>query len=405
MTGSVILDVIIGLVFIYLLYSLLASILQEFIAVKLAFRSKILEKAILRMLEDGKTTHKYRIIDRFKGFAHLLGRPNLLKNKKIASWFYAHPLIKYLGEDNFFSKPAYISSRNFSKVLIDLLHGLDGNSELHALKIKQAIETGTIATFAVDTVNEKSNPAIEAISAAGIAAKEKINEDTTLFLQSLWRDASGDVNKFRTLLEQWFDDTMDRATGWYKRYTKYLLFIIGLIIAIGFNLDTISIVKKLARDPKLREQLVNNASAYMKENQDLGMRMQAMREKGLDSTVEFLSMQASYDDLSRRSRELSDSANSLIRKDIKNVNDLLGMGWDHGFLRGVTGKSIIGWLITAFALSLGAPFWYDMLSKLMKVKNSTSSRTATDGPAGSNTPAAAPVTVHVNTQSGEEAVG
>ena len=56
MFNNVALDVFIGLVFVFLLYSLLATILQEMISTKLAFRSKVLEKAIIRMLEDGKAT-------------------------------------------------------------------------------------------------------------------------------------------------------------------------------------------------------------------------------------------------------------------------------------------------------------------------------------------------------------
>ena len=117
MFNNVALDVFIGLIFIFLLYSLLTTIVQEIIANKLAFRSKVLEKAILRMLEDGKTNSRFSLWDRFRGFGHMLGKPNLLKGKSIAPWFYAHPLIKYLGEDNFYSKPAYLAASNFSKVI------------------------------------------------------------------------------------------------------------------------------------------------------------------------------------------------------------------------------------------------------------------------------------------------
>src|SRR3954470_23135335 len=98
MFSNVALDVFIGLIFVFLLYSLLATIIQEMIAVRLAFRSKVLEKAILRMLEDGKTTTRTPYGDRIKGLLHLFGLTNQLKGKSIAPWFYAHPLIKYLAE-------------------------------------------------------------------------------------------------------------------------------------------------------------------------------------------------------------------------------------------------------------------------------------------------------------------
>ncbi len=125
MFSNPVLDVIIGLVFIFLLYSLLATILQELVATNLSFRSKMLERAILRMLEDGKTTSSSTLGDRINGIMNLLLRRNLLMDKQVAAWFYAHPLIKYLGEDNYHSKPAYITAQNFSKVIADLLKGMD----------------------------------------------------------------------------------------------------------------------------------------------------------------------------------------------------------------------------------------------------------------------------------------
>ncbi|QEC68037.1 hypothetical protein FRZ67_12250 [Panacibacter ginsenosidivorans] len=416
MTGSVILDVIIGLVFIYLLYSLLATILQELIATKLAFRSKVLEKAIIRMLEDGNTTNKTTLGDRLDGFYHLLFKPNRLKTKKIASWFYAHPLIKYLGEDNFFSKPAYISSSNFSKVILDLLHGIDGNDQMNVLNIKNSILSGTINTLSVSQ-KDKNHPAIQAITKLekhdGI---EFINKDTALFLRSLWMEAEGDLEKFRAKLENWFDDTMERATGWYKRYTKYILFIIGFLVAVAFNVDSVDIAKKLSRDPKLRDQMVQNASNFLKENQQLGLQLQQMHDKKLDSTPVFQSTQRNYDSLAKRSKDLMDSANALVNGDIKNTNTLLGLGYncDHYALSHIlfflypdaSFRNFIGWLLTALAISLGAPFWFDMLNKLMKLRGSGTKIDSNDTVIDINKPAALqPVVVTVNSNPGEEAVG
>jgi hypothetical protein len=421
MTGSVILDVIIGLVFIYLLYSMLATIIQELIATKLAFRSKVLEKAILRMLEDGKSTTKYRIGDRLKGFWHLLGKPNMLKDKKIAPWFYAHPLIKYLGEDNFYSKPAYISAQNFSKVILDLLHGIEGEDQINILKIKNSIQNGTIKTLNIEKTIDKNNPAIEALNLqSNQSGIETINKDTALFLQSLWKDAEGDIEKFRLKLEQWFDDTMERASGWYKRYTKYILFVFGLLIAVGFNVDSIAIAKKLARDPKLRQQLVENADNYLKRKQQSGAELQQMRDKGFDtatkSKVFFAEAKSNDDSLSKKSKELVDSANSMISGDIKNVNELLGLGYNchhpvllHIFFFAYDDASFInftGWFLTALAISMGAPFWFDLLNKLINLRSTGARINSSSGNAATNqTTSAQPLTVNVNTNSGEGAVG
>ena len=116
MFNSVALGVVIGLIFIYLLYSLLITIVQEIIATTLAFRAKILAKAIVRMLDDNDTETSF-IKSRLSGFYNLVFRTDQLKNKKFAKAFYSHPLIKYLAEDKYHSKPSYINAKNFSKVI------------------------------------------------------------------------------------------------------------------------------------------------------------------------------------------------------------------------------------------------------------------------------------------------
>lgn len=416
MTGSVILDVIIGLVFIYLLYSLLATIIQELIATKLAFRSKVLEKAIIRMLEDGNSVTKFALEDRLVGFYHLLFKPNRLKNKKIASWFYAHPLIKYLGEDNFFSKPSYISSSNFSKVMLDLLNGINGTDQMNVLNIKNSILTGTINTLPIERTKDSNSPVIEALNkmqSPGGAA-EFINKDTALFLRSLWMEAEGDLEKFRKKLEDWFDDTMERATGWYKRYTRYILFVVGLLIAASFNIDSIQIAKKLSRDPKLREQMVQNATNYVKENQQLAVQLQEMKTGKADSLA-IVTAQSNYDILIKKSKELSHAADSLVNGDINNVNTLLGLGYDcthiaplHVFFfwyPDASFRNFIGWLLTALAISLGAPFWFDLLNKLIKLRGTGTSTNATNTTNANATIAPQPIVINNNSNSGEEAVG
>ena len=260
MINNVALDVVIGLVFVFLLYSLLASIVQEIIATKLSFRSKILEKAILRMLEDGKTTAKMPLGDTLMGFYKLIFRSNNLKNKRFATAFYTHPLLKYLAEDNWFSKPDYITSKNFSKTMIDLLNGIDNDlTGANILRIRESISSRKLAINL--KTEDKDNPAnknyIEQRHNGNNA--EDINLETQLFLQSLLAESKGDIEKFRLLLESWFDDTMQRASGWYKRYTQYILVIIGFTMAYMFNVDSIAITKILAKDKKARDQMVDMA--------------------------------------------------------------------------------------------------------------------------------------------------
>ena len=102
MFNSVALDVFIGLIFIYLLYSLLATVVQELIASYMGLRAKQLEKAIARMLNDEVLQVKdvnlfYRLWTQFKRIIKIDSVPYL--DKDLSQAFYKHPLIKYLGSD------------------------------------------------------------------------------------------------------------------------------------------------------------------------------------------------------------------------------------------------------------------------------------------------------------------
>lgn len=509
MFNNVALDVFIGLIFVFLLYSLLATIVQEMIAVRFAFRAKVLEKAILRMLEDGKTTTRMPYGDRLQGVLHLFGLRNLLEGKKVAPWFYAHPLIKYLAEDNYYSKPAYLDATNFSKVVIDLLKGFDQPGATVVQSIHNSITNGIINKLPInisDIAADKKNPAIKVLQqqnpslpVPAILATQTvpININTTLFLQSLWQEAGADIEVFRLKLEKWFDDTMERATGWYKRYTQFVLFIIGLAMAIIFNVDTIAIHRILSKDKDAREQLVklaireqdnlriavaNSKSTndtilketynmvlddaktadmiiglgrswkdscsncktifsnsgtslsfinttdslkHLKDSLDLEISLQKIplnsSTQRLDSfkrnMLDSLAVKESKEADKMRKGLDADLLKASILADTIEQREILQSRCPY-ILQQTNGKwfkyspkqnggweTLFGWVITALAISLGAPFWFDLLSKLIKVRGTGTKITANDNTGNSPANSVVPATTNVNTSSDEEAVG
>ncbi len=116
MLDNVALNVVIGLVFIYLLYSLLATVLSEIIATKLGLRARNLKEAVDRMLNDGEDDKKFwsRLWDSLR----LMKNP---KNPRITN-FYNHPEIKYLGSTGIFKIPSQFKAVSFSKTLLNLLN-------------------------------------------------------------------------------------------------------------------------------------------------------------------------------------------------------------------------------------------------------------------------------------------
>jgi len=367
MFDLVVIDVVIGLIFVYLLYSLLATIVQEIIATNFSFRAKVLEKAIMRMLDDGDSNR-----NRILSFLALFGPKG--KTPKMTSLFYKHPLIKYLAPDKWQSRPSYLSAQNFSKVLVDLLRG------------KQS-EAGKDYRADIEDTLKNKKAKWEDI---------KISEDTSDYLDSIWVDAQGDIDKFKTHLEDWYNETMERASGWYKQYTQVILLMIGFTIALVFNVDTIQIVHKLEKDPVLREQLVTQADAFVKAHPNLVEELNTEKKKNevllvsirdttkktgkLDSLNKVADQK--YAALKSQRDTLFSQASKLVKEDLGKINNALALGWgNYGnagswkekitfVLRSSFTNSVkfLGLLLTAIAISLGAPFWFDLLNKLVKLR-------------------------------------
>jgi hypothetical protein len=278
----------------------------------------------------------------------------------------------------------------------------------------------------IDLVSDSSNPAIQALQhqfgrsmqngKGDPSNTSEINPDTRLFLQSIWTEAEADIDEFKRKLEKWFDDTMERTSGWYKKHTQNILLALGLFLAILFNIDTIAIAKKLTKDPKLREQMVQAASSYQEKNNELAVQLKDTQFKKTDPAAYDLAKK-SYDKVNAASNELLDSARQMITGDIQNVNNLMGLGgwkWNTWYPQFSMHEDqhwltmIIGWLITALAISLGAPFWFDLLSKLMKVRGAGTRidpSSQSDQSSTTDEQLQGATNINVNTQSGQEAAG
>lgn len=399
MNLPVVVDVAIGLFFVYLLYGLLVSILQELLATYFGFRSKVLEQGIARMLEDelGKTTLCKRVKTLFTK------SPTDGESQAVVSSFYEHPLIKYLSQGGVGKQASYFKGETFSKVVIDLLSGQTHtpDTDLKAL-IDKALKD---KTFLRNSIN--------------------IPEETYIQLNTLWLNAQSDVSKFKTELEGWFDEMMERVTGWYKKYTQLVVMGISFVLAVAFNVDTLKIVENLQDNGEWRNQVVAMSENFVKSHPDLQseyfLSIQNNEVKaGLTTDdsmwtkeqLDSASLQR-YDSLCRVKDRYQKLADSLVRNDIQKMNTAMGLGlgslkcWPCGDKRPTSAdsdkgstscrcdkmnlfekicvflwclfKSMVGWVITTLAISLGAPFWFDVLNKFMKLRNSVASTSKQEG--------------------------
>ena len=293
MFNSTILDIAIGLAFTYLLLALICTTINEWIAALLGTRGKMLENGIAGLLQE-----------------QALGNTNLL------AAFKAHPLIAALQRKPS-SPPSYIASRTFALAVMDLITPL---------------QPGPI-TFA-DLQTGINNLPPGCVRGA---------------LLAIVQNARGDVGVAQARIEDWFNDSMDRVSGWYKRRSQWVAFIIAAALTISVNADTLAIGNKLWISPTLREQVVKRAQASSAELKDL--------------------ITARYSDPAnpKPSKPAVQTPANPDLATVRRLNDQLGslVGWS-GNDKVI--PHIPGWILTIIAVSLGAPFWFDTLNRFMSVR-------------------------------------
>ena len=376
MFSSIALNVVIGLIFIFLLYSLLGTILLEVFANTLNLRAINLEGVLERMLTDrdgmiSKEWWRKRV--REFVFRLTFGKVDIDKNRKqeekdLVDHLFDHPNVKGLSRKNVYGKASWIPAPVFAEVLLDVL------------------------------CRQCNTESIEGLL-DGIKHTKLLGKDTKIRLISRLKSVNPDVASYKSELIVWFDDMMDIAGGWYKRNTQRLLMAFGFLIAMSFNVNTIDIARTLAKDTQAAEQIVQLAttSAQM-QGQFVGMLVE-------DSTG---ATQLSKAEFNQKLQPLF-VASLQASHDAELARNILGFGWAKeleaaGNPTSIMGtcevifretftnfRNLISFLIAALAISLGAPFWFDLLKKIVSIRggNITSGPpnvVIANGPTGGVTP-------------------
>lgn len=285
------LNIVIGLIFVLLLFSLLASTVMEVIAAILSLRAKNLRYTLENMLGEK--------MDDFV-------RHPLFRQLSFAT---SHRLAARLSPYNL---PGHVSKDTFVSIIQDILES--GDKDALTAKI-QAMEEG----------------------------------EPKRMLQYMLRQSGGDPAAFKAYAERWFDEVMNRASEWYKRSLKWWLFGVGLTLATIFNADTIKIYKNISANATVQNFLVEMASNY-------AAKKDSMAGPNLNLSVE----------------------ESIARMDsaLQNVEALrspLGLGWDVAAIQHSTPFDwlikIIGLILTGIAVTMGAPFWFDLLRKMLAIRS------------------------------------
>jgi len=338
--GFALLDVAIGMTFMYLLLSLICSAVNEMISAILKARAKFLEEGIGHLLED----------EAFK------------------EQFYSHPLIRSLSREvnpllkkvGIKDAPSYIPARNFALALMDLLQpGTGTRATLAPTSTEAPVGPGTAGSL-VATLTEGQSPAPPGVQRALVA---------------LIQAAGNDTARARQNIEDWYNSVMDRVSGAYKRRTQYAIFAIGVVVTIGVNADSVVVFKRLTADKTLAAAVADSAEQYAKANKTAqsvtATATLAEGQKGIDQAKK--NLKESLETLDRLSLPIGWDG----QEEASTIPDW--PGFTHLTSAWPPSKKLLmihlpGWLLTSFAVSFGAPFWFDLLNRFMVVRSTVKPR-------------------------------
>jgi hypothetical protein len=317
-------DVAIGLIFVFFILALVCSGINEAIASSLRWRAQDLERGLWELLRDPEKAEQEATaaLDALK--KHPLITPMLYPQNKVKGK--ARQIHTQDGRVKTSSKtdfPSYLPSRTFASALL----GLD-----QVVVITKGVD--------VRTGMRKLGDSIEAIPSKPV-------QDA---LKALLTSAQGDAVYFRHSVEQWYDDQMERVSGWYRRRIQKVLWILAFAVAIALNADTLQIAKRLWVDPTQRAAIVSQAQRATSSGREQPAKEQLRR---LPVPLGWHLASARHDPQGFPFYEQPSMAWSLLAK-------------------------LIGLTLTAVAISFGAPFWFDTLSKLARLRNSGAPPPASD---------------------------
>jgi hypothetical protein len=328
-----ILEVAIGLVMMWLVLSVATMEIQNWLGQVSNVRAKYLEQALLEM---------------FKGEQGLVDQ------------FYNHPAIKELFQKDRkgnLKKPTWIPNETFSRVAMELL--------VNASKQKASTEPGAVSFSAMaDGVQQikSMNPELEELMDhlfPGLNQTDAVSFGI--------EDVQGKLKQYQANVETWFDHNMGKVSTWYKENAQTMAFIIGTILAIAFNVDTINITEKLWREPTVRQALVAQADTYQLEEGTANISEVPGYFDSLAMPVGWTSIPAA-DVTACRGLVTITSDNNLaywagneckVLVNVPAMNDI--GGWI---------IKLLGFVLSAFAARQGAPFWFDMLRRLVSLRES-----------------------------------
>jgi len=320
------LDVAIGLVFLYVILALVCTTINETISTIIGLRARFLQLGLINLLSAAPYNTEAGFATVKQLYAHPLvqglirpgrGPDPSLDPTKLSKWFRRSPY------------PSYLPSRTFVAAITDI--AAEAPSRLGDAEATE----GAAALERMKRASEDLERSLASIP------NTKLSEA----LLALYRSAGREADDFNHALEEWFDDSMERVSGWYKRRVQLILAIIGTLVVCALNADSLAAGRVLWRDDAVRAAVVKQAEQASQ---------QEINDVELEEAVKQLDLPLGW------TGSFGDEPTQL-------PNDFFA--WL---------AKIAGLAMTIGAVMLGAPFWFDLLSKVMRVRSTGAPPPASD---------------------------
>lgn len=446
MNLGAIVEVAIGLIFVWIVLSLTIIQIQEWINVRLDKRARDMEDAIHEMLANPNLKAQF--------YDHPVIRGLTSKKRKepsrIPGWFYRYPILRGFTKE-IRKLPSYIPSQQFSLALFDIAMTAGTESSLiqqGLLKIRDdlqndrnisrqeavivelnllielarsaaATEAGTAITkrtlallkqrvdefslkypqlsplieVALEEVARRKDEIDDLLKSKdaprgsdaftglrrGIAALSVISPEVNQTLNALLLNIDEYVSQGESKLaaarrnvEKWFDDSMDRVSGVFKRYSQNMALVIGFLIALLLNVDSIDLTLFLLREPAVRQVLAENATSFqLPEGQMEANPEEALRQFREQFTA--ISLPVGWGITRGQGAAFLDD-NCRLFPGREQTFGVPVIGTPFCFVppqstsQNNFAVKLAGIFITALAARQGAPFWFDILKRVVNVR-------------------------------------
>lgn len=303
---SQIINVAIVLIGIYIALSVVCSWLQEQVAALLKLRSSTLRKGILELVS---------------------------RDADVFAQLSTHPLIAAASSETRVQFPSYVSARNFTLAFWQSV-GPTVDAVADSPLGKAISDPKEALTRTVDAVNDW-NPSTDGA------------KDVKRTAIALLNSAEGNYDRLLDATDTWFNAQMDRVGGWYRRTAQYFLIVIALALAFGAGVDTLDIGRQLYAAPAISEAVAQSVSTAVQQH-----------SRDTDPQAGIASVGQSVE-----------NAQALLKLRVVRPGWWIAAPSAAGAPADPTvSERIFGILITAIAVSLGAPFWFDVLKGLVNVR-------------------------------------